>query len=281
MNIQTGKTDTSNAPPLIISTVSPKGGVGKTTSITALGLCISKILNKKVLMIDLDNIGSLTNNLQGDKVRYSDSSTVLNLFDDPENNSLITVRNISENLDLIQGDSQISSINSKNSIQLISRLEENLFTNLHGVNSYDYILIDTPAGDGNSVLAALICSDIIYTPIDLDPNAISAIDALTKIFKPIKRKMNSKLLWKGLLINRVQKLITIDGQKVPESLNHRKVFSDLKNEYSDKILSTVGLRNSIQLSVSRGKWLSPTDPSAIEAINEITTFCENLLGIKA
>jgi len=267
--------------PKIYASMSPKGGVGKTTSVTTLALYCSLILKKKVLVIDLDNIGSLTNNLQGDQVRHVQYSNVTDLYLDPEKNSQIKVSPINEYLDLIQGDSGIKDINSKNSIELISRLEDNLLQHIPNYEEYTYVIIDTPAGVGNSVLSALICADYIYTPIDLDPNAISAIDELTSVLKPIKRKMNSKLAWKGILINRVQKLINTDNGKVPESLNHREVFLDLKERFSGHILGVVGLRNPIQTAFTKGncRWVAGRDSSAQDADLELKNFCNNLLGI--
>lgn len=51
--------------PTIYSVMTPKGGVGKTTSLTGLACYIAGQLQKKVLLVDLDNIASLTNNFQG------------------------------------------------------------------------------------------------------------------------------------------------------------------------------------------------------------------------
>lgn len=267
--------------PEIYAVMSPKGGVGKSTSLSALALYISEVRNQKVLLLDLDNIATLTNNFQGDKVRFPELSNVTDLYEDPDGKEMLKVSVVRPNIHLVQGDSKISEINSKNSIELISLLEDNLHQRIPDVSSYDYILIDTPAGVGNSVLSALICSDFIYSPIDLDTNSISAIDELTRVLKPIKRRMNPKLAWKGLLINRVAKLVPVLGSKLPEALNHRKIYTDITSKYSGVVLGVVCNRNAIQRAVTSGQWITGRDQSALDAIREVSTFCENLLETKA
>lgn len=266
--------------PMVYAVATPKGGVGKSTTLSALGIKLADE-GKKVLLIDLDNIGSLTNNFQGADVRLSQYSNVTQLFQEPDSGVNIVVNPVRENLHLLQGDSTIGDFNRSNDMTLILKMRDNLQDNLPGYSTYDYVLIDTPAGNGNTVMAALICAHRVYSPIDLDINAIGSLAELTKILKPIRRSLNQNLQWSGFVINRVPKLISYLGKKVPHAVTDREIYNKLVSSFGDAaLLGVIALRTPIKTAISSGTWVTGNEDSAIDAANELEQFCKTLLEKK-
>lgn len=266
--------------PMVYAVATPKGGVGKSTTLSALGIKLADE-GKKVLLIDLDNIGSLTNNFQGADVRLSQFSNVTQLFQEPDSGVSIVVNPVRDNLHLLQGDSTIGDFNRSNDMTLILKMRDNLQDNLPGYSTYDYVLIDTPAGNGNTVMAALICAHRVYSPIDLDINAIGSLAELTKILKPIRRSLNPNLQWSGFVINRVPKLINYLGKKVPHAVTDREIFNKLVSSFGNEaLLGVIALRTPIKTAISSGTWVTGNEDSAIDAANELEQFCKNLLEKK-
>jgi len=262
---------------MVYAVATPKGGVGKSTTLSALGINLER-KGKKVLLIDLDNIGSLTNNFQGADVRLPEFSNVTQLFQEPDSGKQIVVNPIRESLHLLQGDSTISDFNRSNDMTLILKMRDNLQDNLPDYKTYDYILIDTPAGNGNTVMAALICAHRVYSPIDLDINAIGSLAELTKILKPIRRSLNTNLQWAGFVINRVPKLISYLGKKVPHAVSDREIYNNLVKSFGDAaLLGVIAFRTPIKNAISAGTWVSGNEDSAVDAAFELEQFCNNLL----
>jgi cellulose biosynthesis protein BcsQ len=266
--------------PETIAVTTPKGGVGKTTTLSGLAIFLAN-QKKKVLLIDLDNIASLTNNFQGAGIRYPELSNVTHLFTDPEDGAEMRVSVISDYIHMIQGDAAISDINRSNDITIVTQMKENLLAKIPDIESYDYLLIDTPAGNGNTLLASLICANKIYSPIDLDHNAISSLQELTKVLKPIRRSFNKELTWVGFVINRVPKLVRVLGVKVPEAKTDRVIYQDLVAQFGDSaLLGVIATRNPIKSAISSGRWITGTDESAQEGEAEFKQFCTALMGKK-
>ena len=76
----------------IISIVNHKGGVGKTTSVSSLGVALAR-MGKRVLLVDLDAQGNLTDTL-------TQTPGVRSIYDSLRTLETIPVVNIREGLDL-------------------------------------------------------------------------------------------------------------------------------------------------------------------------------------
>jgi septum site-determining protein MinD len=172
----------------VIAIVSGKGGVGKTTVTGNLGIALSE-LNCKVLLIDADVamanlsllIGLKTPPITLHDVLLGSSSTNDAIYDGPKN-----IKIIPSGLSL----STYQRVDSERLIAIVNELR----------NKFDYILIDSPAGIEKNVLAAMSASSQIL--LVTEPTAPSVADAFK--VKIVSERLNQRVL--GVIINKVSNI---------------------------------------------------------------------------
>jgi len=127
-----------------------KGGFGKTTTALNLGRELAH-RNGRALLVDLDDNGHLTLNLgfsdayAGDQYDANHASKVFIDSEDPQN----YIVNVVEGLDLFPAHEDLESVQNalKDATMGTTRLRENMIDPLLG-DTYDYIVVDTPANRG-------------------------------------------------------------------------------------------------------------------------------------
>ena len=167
----------------VIAIASGKGGTGKTTITANLGIALSK-LGQKVLLIDADvamaNL-SLILGMQSSPITLHDillgeAQVQDSIYDGPEG-----VRFIPSGLSL----DNYKRVDSERLITIVSQLTD----------QYDFILLDVAAGIEKNVLSALSASQ--ETLLVTMPTSPAIADALkTKI---VAQRLNSKVI--GVVIN--------------------------------------------------------------------------------
>lgn len=187
----------------IIAIANQKGGVGKTTTTFNLGVALSKLGNK-VLLVDCDPQGDLTTCMG-----YYDTdniSTIANLMDaainDSEINTADVVLHHKENIDLIPSNLDLSAI----SLSLVSAMsrEYTLKNCLNDVNDkYDYILIDCNPSLDMITLNALSCANSVIIPVQTQYLAAKALGQLLGTVSRVKRQINPNLNVGGILLTLV------------------------------------------------------------------------------
>lgn len=169
-----------------------KGGTGKTTALHNIS-CAASLYGAKVLAIDLDPQGNLTDAFNVD----ADSFPVL--IDIFEDESLIqdAIINVSEGIDIIP--SRIENVVLDNKLALSKSPLHNLFSDiLYSVeDNYDFIFIDCPPTMGHSVSAASLYADTLLVPLNPDRFSAKGLKILkteiANLEKMYKRKINHKV----------------------------------------------------------------------------------------
>ena len=188
----------------VIACSNQKGGVGKTTTVTNLGIGLAR-KGKKVLLIDADSQGSLTVSLGygiPDQIDRTLASVLGMIINDDEFEWDYGILHHKEGVDFLPGNIELSglevtltSVMNRESImrQYIDRLRDR----------YDFIIIDCMPSLGMLTINALTCADMVLIPVQAAYLPLRGLEQLLKTIGKIKRSLNPKLSIAGILITMV------------------------------------------------------------------------------
>lgn len=235
----------------IIAIANQKGGVGKTTTTFSLGVALSQ-LGKKVLLIDADPQGDLTT-CMGYYNQEELQNTIGTLtYDTICNNEVKAEDSIlhhKEGIDLIPSNLDLSAIEFS-LVNAMSR-EFTLKNSIKDIKeNYDYILIDCMPSLGMITINALACSDKIIIPIQGEYLAAKGMGHLLNTVNRIHKQINPELKLDGILLTLIDKrtnltkevrntinknygqIIKIFNTEIPKAINISKATSTGKSIFA-------------------------------------------------
>lgn len=178
----------------IISIITEKGGVGKTTTAIHLGASFSK-MGFKTLLIDFDTQRNLS---IGYKIEKDFEYTIKDFLDGNLKNFTLTEKK--DNLFVLAGDRKLENENyNRNVLKKFLKFLDPL--------NFDYIIIDCPPRPISLKVGlgeiALFASDFVISPIEAEEYSIEGINELLPSIVRIKNDYNSNLEFLGFFFNKV------------------------------------------------------------------------------
>jgi chromosome partitioning protein len=216
----------------VISIINHKGGVGKTTTTINLGKALS-LLNRRVLMVDMDSQGNLSQSLGMDE---PDTQVVHTLL---KSTPLVTYP-IADRYELAPSDLELAyaDLELVQAVGGVNQLRNALAPLL---DRFDYILIDCPPALNIFTNSALVASDSCLITLQPEASAMKGVSNLFDRIFQVRDRINYSLKVEGILLTMVDKRLKV----------HRDMIDYIKNTLGDFRILTTEIRNNVAVKESQ------------------------------
>ncbi len=246
--------------PEVVIFSNQKGGVGKTTLTRELGIYLST-LGHKVLLVDCDPQGNLTKGV----LEGIDGG----LFDALSSDGLPPVK-LSENLSLYAGDIRLAVLERSliGEIDAYSRLRALLAESL--ISSYEYVLLDTPPSLGVLTVNALTAARHLVIPMSPSLYSMQGTNDLLDTVSKVRANLNPQLRLLGVIVNAYDSVPVIT----------RQIRSEIESSFGSKVFRTA-LSKSIKIEEAIAARQGLTQDShalGTRARQQVAALGDELLG---
>lgn len=216
----------------IMAVCNQKGGVGKTTTATALASGL-KLRGYKTLLVDTDPQGNASDTYGAS---IENSPTIFHVFTG-EGNAAAAIQT-TEQGDILPGDLRMSAADMTFTKQGREFILKKALKPIAG--QYDYIIIDTPPALGIITINALTAANSLIIPMLADRYSLQGIAQLSDTIATVREYSNPNLIVDGILLTRY------NGRTV---LNRdvRDTITELAESWHTKVFDTT-IRQSITIS---------------------------------
>ena len=253
----------------IIAISNQKGGVAKTTTAVNLGAMLS-LKGYKVLLIDLDSQGSLSNYMGHE---YNPSQNTINevmrsvIDRNPIDVRSAICQNEENSVDYIPADIRFATM-EMSLVNIISRetvLKRALNTDL----DYDYIIIDCLPAYGIVLYNALTVADYVLVPVQAQKMALDGINLTLDTINEVQSTTNPSLELLGVIST------FVENTNMSES-----VIEYLKENFDNKYLGAISKSVLAQYSSYKNKALVLENGKKLEKlIDEYSALADKVISV--
>lgn len=188
----------------VIAISNQKGGTGKTTTTVNLGIGLANE-GKKVLLIDYDAQGSLTQSLgypNPDELEITISSLMEKTVNEQPIADNEGILHHAEGIDFVPANIELSGMETA-LVNIMSR--ERVLKNYlsQAKNNYDYVLIDCTPSLGMLTVNALTAANEVIIPVQSHFLPAKGLEQLLGTISKVKRQINPNLKINGILLTMV------------------------------------------------------------------------------
>ena len=218
--------------PTTIAVTNQKGGVGKTTTATAL-LCALSQRGQRVLGIDLDPQGNLGFSMG---LNIEDCHTIYEVFKGTvEAEDAISHTEVGDVLpsNILLSGAELEFNRPGREFMLrnaLSRVEE----------SYDYIIIDTPPALNLLTLNAYVTADSLIIPMAPEILSLLGVSQIKETIETVRRFYNSHLYVQGILLNKYNPRLNLNREVL-------ELAGQIANQLNTKVFQTK-VRTSVSVA---------------------------------
>ena len=249
----------------IIAVVNQKGGVGKSTLAFHLAHAGIKTPGQRVLCLDLDSQGNLSQYMTGhmDVIDETDSGVGL-LF---EGKGFACSSTTHPQIDLLHGHSKLDRYDGDALSE--ERAYSPEFAALLRAQGYDFVIVDTPPAVGLRQLAALYWADVAVIPMEPVMSAIAGFQNVLNAIDQFIAPINPSVRYVGVM-NRANMRVK----------SHREKDDWMRARYGPLILATLATRTAVsdamEESPAQPVWLRKGAPKSLR--DQWRLACDQILG---
>ena len=215
----------------VISLVNQKGGVGKTTTSINLSASLA-VLNKRVLLIDLDPQGNTTTGVGINKADIEKSIYDVLIGKSSIEEAIIKTKY--KNLYVIPATINLAGLDielleksqADKTFQKGNQLKEHIDKI---IDSFDYVIIDCPPSLGLITTNALTASNSVIIPVQCEFFALEGIMQLLNTIMLAQKSLNPNLQIEGVLLTMLDSRTNLGFE----------VVDDIRKFFKEKVYNTI------------------------------------------
>lgn len=216
----------------IIAVANQKGGCAKTTTVVNLAACMAA-LQLQVLVIDLDPQANASQWLDA----QGPEDGAVQIFNSKKSLEGIIGSSSVQKVDIIAGSQELAQIEKFLAGELAVETIFKRRLNKLQVNSYDYVLIDTPPTLGLLTLNALAAAHELLVPVTTHVLTLSGVSQLLNTIYDVRGILNPDLNLLGFVASRFDS----------RTRHAHEVLKNLISQFGDQVFKTI-IKENVRLA---------------------------------